>query len=325
MIYPKIYIGPMTKNVVDAAIKFANNSKQVLGFIPSRRQIEYDNGYVNNWNTKEFSEYVKSKTNRITLQRDHSGPGQGKSHDLGVLSLIEDCKYLDLIHIDPWKQFPDFQDGLEYTVNLIKMCYSLNSNIRFEIGTEQSIREFTYIELELFIESLKKILTEKEFNSILYLVIQSGTSLKGNNQTGNYDSAKLINMISVAKKFNLLSKEHNGDYISVNVVHEKFNLGLDAINIAPEFGLIETQTYLDYITDEETLFKFWEICYKSNKWVKWVDPSFDPIKNKIELIKICGHYVLSYEEFFDIMKKFPYINEEIQNRVITKLTELHGY
>jgi len=324
MIYPKIYIGPMTKNVVDGAIKFANNNKQYLGFIPSRRQIEYDGGYVNNWITKDFAEYVKSESKYIILQRDHAGPGQGKSFDIGLVSLIDDCKYLDLIHIDPWKQYPSFEEGLQYTINLIKMCNALNPKIQFEIGTEQAIRKFTPDELFKFVTELKKSLTADEFKSIVYLVIQSGTALKGNNQIGQYDTNSLLDMIKVAKHFNLLSKEHNGDYISTLVVHEKFKLGLDAINIAPEFGLIETQTYLDYITDEETLFKFWDMCYKSNKWVKWVDSNFDPVKNKIELIKICGHYVISYKEFFDITKKFPYINDEIQNRVVKKLNELHG-
>ena len=80
--------------------------------------------------------------------------------------------------------------------------------------------------------------SDKLYDKIKYLVIQSGTSLKGNTQTGDYDKDRLIKMVNVAKKYNLLSKEHNGDYIPVSVIKEKFELGLDAINIAPEFGLI---------------------------------------------------------------------------------------
>jgi hypothetical protein len=119
-------------------------------------------------------------------------------------------------------------------------------------------------------------------------------------------------MIDVCKHHNLISKEHNGDYIPVSVIKEKFDVGLNSINIAPEFGLIETQTYLDNISDEKTLREFWQICYDSGKWIKWVDNEFDPHKNKIELIKICGHYVLSSERFFVIKKNFTYIDEEIK-------------
>ena len=74
-----------------------------------------------------------------------------------------------------------------------------------------------------------------QLNKIKYLVIQSETSLKGTNQTGNYDSQRLKEMIAVARKYKLISKEHNGDYIPVEVIKEKFSLGLDCINIAPEF------------------------------------------------------------------------------------------
>ena len=134
-------------------------------------------------------------------------------------------------------------------------------------------------------------------------------------------------MIGVCKQFNVLSKEHNGDYIPVSVIHEKFDLGLDAINIAPEFGLIETQTYLDKIGfDEKTLDRFWQICYDSKKWVKWVNPGFDPYINKKELIKICGHYVLSDNKFLSRIKlNFPTINEKIKNNITKKLNELYGY
>ena len=100
---PKYFIGPMSKNVVDTIIEFCNKTNNTIGLIPSRRQVEWDGGYVNNWTTQEFTEYVKSKTDKILLVRDHSGPGQGQSDDDGYQSLSEDCKYLDLVHIDPWK------------------------------------------------------------------------------------------------------------------------------------------------------------------------------------------------------------------------------
>jgi hypothetical protein len=320
----KYFIGPMSKNVVDAIIDFCNETNNYIGLIPSRRQIEYNGGYVNNWTTKDFSMYVNNKTDKITLQRDHSGPGQGQQNDNGFISLIDDCKYLDLIHIDPWKKYSEYADGLEWTVEMIKVCNAINPNIRFEVGTEEAIKRFEVEDLNRLILDLKRELSIELFNKIKYLVIQSGTSLKGNTQTGQYDKNRLVEMINLAKKYNLLSKEHNGDYIPVSTIHEKFKLGLDAINIAPEFGLIETQCYLDVIESEDTLNEFWKICYDSKKWVKWVTPEFDAINNKVELIKICGHYVISDTLFLGIKEKFPYINEIIKNKVIDKLTELYG-
>ena len=71
----KYFIGPMSKNVVDAIIDFGG-----IGFIPSRRQVEYNGGYVNNWTTKEFSNYVNG---RAVIQRDHGGAGQGYNKQSG--------------------------------------------------------------------------------------------------------------------------------------------------------------------------------------------------------------------------------------------------
>jgi hypothetical protein len=322
---PKYFIGPMSKNVVDTIVEFCNETNNNIGLIPSRRQVEWDGGYVNNWTTKQFSDYVKSKTKNILLVRDHSGPGQGQSDDDGYQSLLEDCKHLDLIHIDPWKKYPAFNLGLKETIKMIEYCYGLNPNIQYEVGTEEAIRRFEPHELNDLVHELKSRLSPEVYNQIKYLVIQSGTSLKGTNQTGNYDSNRLKEMISICKHHNLISKEHNGDYISVSTIREKFDLGLDSINIAPEFGLIETLTYLDEIKDNELFEKYFQICYDSKKWVKWVNENFDPYSNKEELIKICGHYVLSNPEFLESIKScFPDINTKIKFNINNKLKELYG-
>ena len=100
---------------------------------------------------------------------------------------------------------------------------------------------------------------------------------------------------------------------------------LDSINIAPEFGLIETQIYLDQINDRKDLFeRYWEICYQSKKWVKWVGKDFVPTKQKESLIKMCGHYGLSNNAFNnDIKRELEGIDQLIQTNIINKLTTLH--
>ena len=74
-------VGPMSKNCVDATIELANQYKTPLMLIASRRQIdseEFGGGYVENWTTQEFSNYISSqdKQNNIILARDHGGPWQ---------------------------------------------------------------------------------------------------------------------------------------------------------------------------------------------------------------------------------------------------------
>jgi len=314
MIYPKFYIGPMSKNVVDAIIEFCDETDNQIGFIPSRRQIEWDGGYVNNWTTEQFSKYTKMK---LVLKRDHAGPGQGYNDDNGYKSLEEDCKFFNLIHIDPWKKYSKYQEGLQWTIDMINFCYNLNSSITYEIGTEEAIRRFEPKELNQLVIDLYNSLPTKIFKQIKYLVIQSGTSLKENTNTGEYDKGRLLSMVNVAKHWGLISKEHNGDYIPSELIKEKMSLGLDSINIAPEFGLIETQTY---INNGINLDKFWKICYNSKRWEKWVGSDFDPFTQKEELIKICGHYILSNPEFLDIK---PNIDLQIKSNIKEKLYELH--
>ena len=57
----KLFIGAVSKNTVDTVIEYANDNNVKLGLIPSRRQIDYDSGYVNNWITNEFAVYVKRR------------------------------------------------------------------------------------------------------------------------------------------------------------------------------------------------------------------------------------------------------------------------
>tara|TARA_Y100000114_G_C11762432_1_gene330643 strand:- start:380 stop:1327 length:948 start_codon:yes stop_codon:yes gene_type:complete len=311
----KYFIGPMSKNIVDTIIEYSQETKNLIGFVPSRRQVDYNGGYVNNWNTNEFSKYVD---NKILLKRDHAGPGQGYTSDSGFRSLEEDCKFFDLIHIDPWKKYPEYSKGLDWTIDMINFCFKSNPKLQFEIGTEEAIRRFEPEELDKFVKDLQNKLDYNTFNQIKYIVVQSGTSLEGNTNTGTYNKDRLVSMLEVAKKHNLLSKEHNGDYIPSSLIKEKMELGLDSINIAPEFGLIETNTYLDNEIDIE---KFWKICYESNRWVKWVSKDFNPVINKIELIKICGHYVLSDPKFLDIK---PDLDSLIKLNIKNKLNEFFG-
>lgn len=319
MLSPKVFIGPMSKNIVDCIIE--KNNEYPIALIPSRRQVDFDGGYVNNWTTKSFNEYVKSKNSNVIICRDHSGPSQGAVDDDGYESLTQDCHYCDIIHIDPWKAYSDFEQGIIHTADMISHCLKINKQIKFEIGTEEAIKYFDSKHLRIMCNNLRQLLGQN-FDSITHIVIQSGTALKGNNQIGSYDHERLVNMIEIVKDFDKLSKEHNGDYLSSTIRKEKFTLGLDSINIAPEFGLIETNTILE-ACDDILFDKFFDICYNSKKWVKWVDKDFNPFMNKIELVQICGHYVFSNAEFIEQILPYVDVQKRIVENINNKLDELN--
>lgn len=112
-----------------------------------------------------------------------------------------------------------------------------------------------------------------------------------------------------------MSKEHNGDYLTDSFdVETRFEFGLDAINIAPEFGQIESEYYLEECKKNEILFgELYLICYNSGKWKKWVN-DINRI-SKEEMIMTCCHYILSDRNFIKKIKsKFPDSDKLIQKR-----------
>ena len=57
------------------------------------------------------------------------------------------------------------------------------------------------------------------YQCILYIVIQGGTSLSGNNNIGIFNEIRFKEMINIVKNdYGKLSKEHNGDYQSLKTI-----------------------------------------------------------------------------------------------------------
>ena len=309
MVLPKYYICPMSKNIVDAVLEL-NDSR--FGLLPTRRQIDFNSGYVNEWNTKSFYEYVKSINPNIILERDHSGPLQGSVEDFGYETYTHDVNYFDIIHIDIWKYTTNVLKGVKETVDALKYMHYLNPNIKFEILTEEAIKPFSENDWISITEYLLNNLTKNEFDSIVYIVIQSGVGLDLINRknTGIFDLEKLKKQSFVVKSFGKKTKEHNGDYLSIDEIRIRFENGLDSLNIGPEIAQIETLTYLEHMKEKE-INEFYKICLDSKKWERWVPDNFD-FNDKKKLIQICGHYCFS---MYDLPKIDNIVKENIKNKL----------
>lgn len=306
----KLFVGPMSLNVVDAVIEYAEETKIPLGLIPSRRQVDYTSGYVNGWVTHSLANYVRSKTNRVLLVRDHGGQSQGESFDYGWDSFYCDSQNLDLIHIDPWR-CGVLDLACQKTAEFIHFCHKINPKVQFEVGTEEAIFPYQAKDLDYLLTYLRDNLKKKECEKIRFAVIQSGTGLKNGINIGAYDADRLNKMLDVCKKFGLSSKEHNGDYLTPELIKSKFEKGLSSINIAPEFGQMETKILLGELNQEETDL-FYKVCYESGKWKKWTNK----VLSKEETIILSGHYVFSHPEIQALKAKF-----NLDNKVKTTIKE----
>lgn len=292
----RLCVGPMSKNVVDATLEFvAENPQFPTYFIPSRRQIEHNGGYVNNWSTADFVAYLDEK---VPVQRDHAGPKQGSENY--IRSLVEDCRAgVALIHLDPWKQHPDVNEAASVTAAMMEVCLNENPQCEFEVGTEEQIRKYSADELYWFLRRLRE-LTGPSFESIKYAVVQSGTVVRALGNTGNFDKDRSFNMTGVCRQFGLKAKEHNSDYLTPDDFVQRSRCGVDTFNIAPELGVLETSILLQMASPRTKEF-FIQLCVESKKWEKWVDKPTAPE----ELAIICGHYQFGKPEFIEIRNTLP--------------------
>ena len=93
-------------------------------------------------------------------------------------------------------------------------------------------------------------------------------------------------------------KEHNGDYLAEHALRYHPKIGIHGINVAPEFGVIETKAILTWL-EQNNLYemekKFIDIAYNSKKWEKWMMPNSKTTKKDKAII--AGLYIFSSKEF----------------------------
>jgi len=326
-------IGPMSKNCVDAAIELGDQYKAPLMLIASRRQIDseqFGGGYVENWTTKQFADYVFEKdiNQNIILARDHGGPWQNELEVRQNMSLkdamqsAKDSFQTDIdagfhmLHIDPSVDIysqPNIDQVLERVYELYDFCWSYaqqkNQDVIFEIGTEeQSGSNNTQEELEYTLEKMRKFCKSNKIPFPSFIVIQAGTRVMETKNIGSFDSPirvsnelppeiQIPKMINICNKHGIFMKEHNTDYLSTDSLKWQPRLGIHAANIAPEFGVAETRAFISILKENgctNLLDKFLQISYDSKKWKKWMlkDTDADDTDRAI----IAGHYIFSSNE-----------------------------
>ncbi len=269
-------VGPMSLNVVDSSIELTEKYKTPIMLIASRRQVDsdqYGGGYVNNWNTRNFSDYVKKKqkTKNIFLARDHGGPWQNnidiqknislKSAMISAKNSFEediDCGF-NFIHIDTSIDIHkkiNFQNSMDRLYELYEHCYAysrkLMKEILFEIGTEeQNGSTNSFDELRETLDKLFIFCKKNKLPKVTFVVIQSGTKVMERKNIGSFESPirvrneipveiHLIKILEICKEYNVYMKEHNTDYLSDDALKWHPRLGIHAANVAPEFGVTES-------------------------------------------------------------------------------------
>lgn len=330
-------VGPMSKNCVDASIELAEQYKSPLTLIASRRQIDSDKfggGYLQNWTTQKFANYVASKdiNRNIILARDHGGPWQNefeKNKNMDLKQAMHSAKEsfrvdidsgFQIIHIDPSIDIHaqiNVEQVLERIYELYDFCWQYaqqkKRDIIFEIGTEEQSGNGNNIdELVYVLESMKKFCIKNKFPFPSFIVIQAGTKVMETRNIGSFDSPiryknelppeiQIPRIIDICNKYGIFMKSHNTDYLSADSLLWQPRLGIHSANVAPEFGVKETMSFVKALKDadhNDLLDKFIQISYDSEKWKKWMMK--DSKANNYDKAIIAGHYIFSSDAFIEI-------------------------
>lgn len=340
-------VGPMSYNLLYAALELAKEKDFPLILIASRNQVDSDRlggGYVCGFDQKRFINTTSKIADEIGFNglcyfcRDHGGPWQRDKErgdklptdtamEIGLQSYFDDAEAgFDLLHIDPTKD-PHCQGVvplstvLERTVYLIEKIEAERKKrgwkeLAYEVGTEETMGGLIDAEsFEGFIKELKKILTAKGLPMPLFVVGQTGTLTRLTTNVGQYDTKTAKVLSDITHEYGTGLKEHNGDYLSNAILLEHPVIGLDAMNVAPEFGLVETQALLELATTEEKFVAKGEQsdirkilarhAVEGQRWRKWmigekrtasVDEIMEDEKDVKLITEMCGHYTLEDDE-----------------------------
>lgn len=223
--------------------------------------------------------------------REHLGDNViiERDHGSNIKTMKEDAKYCNIIHIDLFKKEQNIENNANLTLHYMDKIAKINSKILFEIGTEEAVYPLSLEKLREFVSLVSK---SPIFNKIKYLVIQSGEKLNildGRNE-GTFNIFQLEESVKLARSYGLSTKAHNCDFLPEYEINLRSNLGLDAINIGPEFGRREILNRI--IKDKNTFDKIYYLLCRQITWHKWIN-TYDYEKDKYRFVLAFGHYVIN--------------------------------
>lgn len=315
----------MSATLTSIVIEEANRTQQPLLLIPSRRQVDSEatgGGYVENWSTKEFSTFVRDRDegNFVILARDHSGPWQGNVPTGATFesewtrmeqSVIDDIKCgFDVIHCDPSPalQHGASQDDIDnMAVDMASFVTDVSKDfgtqVAFEIGTDE--QKFQPDQIDHIIRNAEALLLRLKDKGVappLFYVAQTGTKVVGTENTGVIAKGLVpkrqihpyLLLRTTAERLHNLGmglKVHNGDYLTTSLLEWHHRLGLHAMNVAPEFGVIETDTLLTEVSRYglKAILEEWEDeIWQAGAWKRWtLDPK---TASRQTAVRLAGHY-----------------------------------
>lgn len=310
----------MSEQIIEAVFRYSQEQGEPLMLIASKNQIDWNGGYVNQWTTRQYVGYIqrlkkKYPAAKVYLCRDHCGPGFKNNNLKDVYRTIDvDIENgFDLIHIDFCHYQGNKREILKESQKVIEYIREKKPNVLIEVGTEENSGHL--------LNNLSAIEEEMKFFAnlapIYFFVVQTGSLIKEFNQAGSFNKNFIEKVRRLADKYSLKLKEHNADYLNEKEISQRKGL-IDALNIAPQYGVIQTQLTIERCLNYGLDFSnFLEESYRSKKWRKWLYRN--TADNKFLCAVIAGHYVFSspaYKSLYNKISKYENFRETIIQEIM---------
>ena len=292
----RLGFGPMSREVIEILCNYSHNNKKPLMIIASRNQVDAESGYV--MTTPQIREQLSTlPTDYIWMCRDHCGPYfLDAEKNLSLHDAVEATKKtiaydieqgFDLIHIDTSR----VDDTYGIAEELFKFCLDLNPNIQFEFGTEENVGVAAGA-----IKYKADVAFAKNIPNMQFVVAQTGSLCHEDHQAGGFETATVKELVEVANTNGVKMKEHNADYLSAEEIQLRSAVGVHALNIAPQLGVVQTKLLRSLFEQHPDAQGQWtdfatEVV-ASGRWSKWTDSD-----DREHQINVAGHYCFSGSKY----------------------------
>jgi len=324
MLTSKLAFGPMSEEIIEAVYRYSSSkysSKTLvqLMLIASRNQVDYDHGYV--FKTKEYATFLDKMYKRypeadIKICRDHCGLGFSKRKDDDLKSVFKTIENdiengFDLIHIDLCHLDASLKRKLCCSKKLMTFAKDLNKNILFEVGTDENIG-IPENNPKKIIENINYFLDSVNLE---FYVAQTGSLIKEMYNVGTFVKYLVKDISDVLHNKGIKLKEHNADYLCKENIQERIDSNVDALNIAPQLGVIQTNCVLAQCQIYGIEYRdFLYIVHQGRRWEKWTSEK----ENLYFQTILAGHYHYKspeYQKIITALNKYVDIKEKIIGQV----------
>jgi len=350
-------VGPVSEIVTRATLEACKNYDCPPIFIASRNQVdlkELGHGYLmGGMDQKAFTGLIEKMKGEVGYEgavyicRDHGGPWQRnkeldekypveKAMEIGKLSFKADIEAgFNYLHIDPTKCPLKFTLGdiIDWTADILKFCEDTRKamgkpEIDYEVGTEDIQGGLTTKDtFEAFLRALTGKLNKQGLPLPTCVVAQTGTLCRIDRNMGCFDREQTKELVEIAARFGVGLKEHNGDYLSAATCRVHPDIGITGMNVAPEYGLVETDALLELEHLEQKLVRegwlkaadasdlrelLLKLTFEKSPWTKWMTKDIKVLGTEViekdaalRLLigRVCGHYVYDRPEMLAARKR----------------------